>query len=130
MSVGVPLPEDRILVEVGERILERILASRVPGLRLRIRPESPEIRVSLGIARANLEIGGIDGKGRLVLLPRGAAAFLTRALGGAVRGGRWVSVEEGRILVTLLPPDFPFTLERPEVTARAGSLRLVSILST
>ena len=123
-------PGERVVLEVGEKVLEAMLASRVPGLRLQVREEAPEILVSLKIARARLRLGGIDHRGRLVLIPQGAAGFLARFLGGAVGEGNVVTLEGGRILVSLLPPGLPVRLEPMEARAMEGRIRLVSILST
>ena len=122
--------EERITLEVGERVLEALLAAKIPGLSLRVRRERPEIRLSWKFAKADLELGGFDGEGRLILVPRGAAAFLTRILGGMAEGGGAVTVREGRILVDLLPRDLPVTLTPLVVEAWEGGIRLVSILST
>jgi len=123
-------PEERVVLEVGEKVLESLLAAKLPGLRLQVREEPPEILVSLGIGRAKLRIEGIDPAGRLVLAPLGAAGFLARVLGGKVKGGGVFTVEEGKILISLLPPGLPVRLQPREATALPGKIRLVSVLST
>ncbi|GEM_PF-6031267 len=127
---GAGKPEERVVLEVGEKVLEALLAAKIRGLRLKVREEAPEILVSLGIGKAGLRIEGVDGRGRLVLAPQGAAGFAARMLGGRVSAGNVLSVEGGKILVSLLPPGLPVRLAPLEAVALEGRIRLVSILST
>ncbi len=127
---GGGMQEERVVLEVGEKVLEALLAAKVPGLRLEVREEEPEILVTLGIAKARFRIEGIDERGRLILAPRGAAGLAARMLGGRLSGGGILSVEGGRILVSLLPPGLPVRLKPLEARALDGRVRLVSILST
>ncbi len=118
--------ESEVRIEIGERVLESLLRLKVPGLRVRISEEAPEIKISYSLLSFRFKIEGTSEKGELVLSPAGAAGKVAGLFKGEVGEGKAVRMAGGKLYINILSFDIPLPLKVESVLAKEG--RLLALL--